>query len=114
MITFKILSPQAFLSASISLVTASKSPCFTSPRLITISISEAPSSMACFVSATFTSVVSYPKGKPITVHMLSSGYASWADATKSGGIQTDAVLYLIPSSQTSLISSHVAVGRNNV
>ena len=46
--------------------------------------------------------------------MLSSGYASWADTTKSGGIQTDAVLYLKPSSQTSLISSHVAVGRNNV
>ena len=56
-----------------------------------MSISEAPSSIACLVSATLASVVWYPKGKPTTVHTVKSGYALCADATKSGGIHTDAV-----------------------
>ena len=74
MITFRILSPHAALTALISSVTASNLCSFAQPMLITISISFAPSSIACFASATLIEVVEYPRGKPITVHILTSLY----------------------------------------
>ena len=67
--------------------------------LITISISSAPWSNAIFVSYTFTLVALYPKGKPMTVHIKTSVFASCSLAylIYDGAIHTDLKSYFIAS-----------------
>ncbi|CCY10104.1 putative uncharacterized protein [Clostridium sp. CAG:81] len=108
MMTFKMWSPQVSFKALISARTLSYCPILTQPMLITMSISSAPSFNASFVSNTFTAVVLYPCGNPITVQtgIFPSRYSA-ACFTKDGGMQTDAVPYFTASSQISLICSQV-------
>ena len=54
------------VTASMSRSTARRSPDFSAPTLITMSISRAPSKMARCVSYPFTSAVVAPSGNPTT------------------------------------------------
>ncbi len=67
MMTLRILSPTAALTAAISSRTASVSPFFSRPMLMTMSTSAAPFSMAVLASNTLEAVSMAPRGKPITV-----------------------------------------------
>ena len=115
MMTFKIFPSHASWIWRISSSTSSYFLSFKKPILITISISDAPFTIASFVSNTFVAVVLYPFGNPITVQIGSfpSTYSA-ACFTYAAGIHAEAVSYLIPSSRIVLISSHVAVCVNNV
>ena len=114
-ITFKSLPPHAAFICFISSRTSLYLPPLSQPIFMTISISSAPFSTASAVSAHFAAVVLYPHGKPMTVHIFSlSPTYSFARLTKDAGIHTDAVEYSIPSSQSDLISSHVALGESRV
>ena len=57
---------QGSTTASMSRSTVRRSPDFSAPTLITMSISEAPSKIARRVSYCFTSAVVAPSGKPTT------------------------------------------------
>ena len=77
MMTLRILSPQMAFSARISFSTRSYFPSRSQPMLMTMSISTAPLAMASLVSNSLTAVVTFPLGKPMTVHtaILSPRYS---------------------------------------
>jgi hypothetical protein len=89
---------------------------FNHEILTTISISSAPFLNASFVSNALVVVVDAPKGKPITVHTLTSEFDNnfLQYVTHVGLTHTDIKSYLIASSHKVFISSCVASGFSNV
>ena len=70
MMTLRIFSPTASLTARMSSRTASYSPFFSRPMLMTISTSSAPLAMAVRASKALDAVSIAPRGKPTTQHTL--------------------------------------------
>ena len=106
----------ASTTARMSSKTASWSPPLSQPMLITMSISRAPSAMACRVSAALASVAIAPRGKPTTQIGL-TGLPSSMRATRRIQVEfthTLAKRYFRASSQTRTMSARVAVGLSSV
>ena len=96
--------------------TTRRSPDFSAPTLITMSISQAPSKMARRVSKCFVSAVVAPSGNPTTEQTLTRLPCRRRAqvATHVGFTQTLANSYCAASRQSVSISWRVASGLSSV